>query len=163
MRRTEPSRTDRPGPAARRGRRLCFALETIGILPTARTCLHTSRGGGQMPTTYSELPNSAFLDYDSYRSGATPLSGGTPVAHFSFNVGLVLDRASDPTALLEADWGSRQQQLESLNNNGTLWSTYGADPATYNQVLSDLGSMGIQTVDQLGSNGYVSSVEARTV
>ena len=55
--------------------------------------------------------DSTFLDFTSYRSGADPLSGGTPVAHFSFNVALVLDRANDPTALLSSDWGSRQQQL----------------------------------------------------
>jgi hypothetical protein len=117
-----------------------------------------------MPITYSALPNSTYLELDSYRGGAAPPSGGAPVAHFSFNLGLVFDRANDPTALLSADWGSRQQQLEALNNNGTLWSTYGADPTKYNQVLADLGSMGIQTVDQIDStNGYVSSVESRTI
>jgi hypothetical protein len=116
-----------------------------------------------MPITYSELPNSTYLELDSYRSGGAPPSGGTPVAHFSFNLGLVLDRANDPTALLGADWGSRQQQLQSLNDAGTLWSTYGADPTSYSQVVSDLGSMGIKTVDEIGSNGYVSSVESRTI
>jgi hypothetical protein len=30
--------------------------------------------------TYGELPNSTFLDYDSYRSGGAPPSGGTPFA-----------------------------------------------------------------------------------
>ena len=73
-----------------------------------------------MSITYGELPNSTYLELDSYRGGAAPPSGGTPVAHFSFNVGLVLDRANDPTALLGADWGARQQQRETLNNNGTL-------------------------------------------
>ena len=33
-----------------------------------------------MPISYTELPNSTFLDYESYRSGSAPLSGGS-VAH----------------------------------------------------------------------------------
>jgi hypothetical protein len=117
-----------------------------------------------MTITYDALPNSIYLDFQSYRTDAAPLSGGTPVANFSFNVGLVLDRANDPTPLLNADWGSRQQQLQALSDNGTLWSTYGADPTKYDQVLSDLGSMGIQTVDQVDpTNGYVSSADSRTI
>src|SRR5690242_8455357 len=114
-----------------------------------------------MPITYSALANSTYLELDSYRAGGTLPDDGTPVAHFSFNVGLVLDRANDPTALLAADWGSRQQQIKDLTDHDTLWSTYGADPTRYNQVVSDLGTMGIQTVDQIGSNGYVSSAESR--
>jgi hypothetical protein len=117
-----------------------------------------------MSVAYSELPSSTFLDYNSYRSTATLPTDGTPVADITFNVGLVLDRASDPTALLGADWASRQQQLAALTASGTLWSTYGADPTRYNQIRSDLAAMGIKTVDQVEStNGYVSSVESRTI
>jgi hypothetical protein len=116
-----------------------------------------------MPISYTELPDSTYLEYTSYRSNAAPLSGGTPVPHFSINVALVLDRANDPTALLSSDWGSRQQQLAALNESGTLWSTYGADPTKYRAVLDALHADGIQTVDELGANGYVSSVESRTI
>jgi hypothetical protein len=116
-----------------------------------------------MPISYTALPDSTYLDFTSYRSGADPLSGGTPVTHFSVNVALVLDRANDPTALLSSDWGSRQQQLAALNQSGTLWSTYGADPAKYHAVLDALHADGIQTVNEIGANGYVSSVESRTI
>jgi hypothetical protein len=117
-----------------------------------------------VPIQYTPLANSSYLDYDSYRSDAPSPTGAGPAGNFTFNVALVLDRANDPTALLHADWGSRQQQLETLNEGGTLWSTYGANPSTYNQVLAQLGGLGIQTVNQIDPvNGYVSSAESRTV
>jgi hypothetical protein len=113
---------------------------------------------------YTELPNSSYMDFSSWRSGATAPTGGTPVAAFTLNVAIILERANDPTALLEAGWASRQQQLDALNDSGTLWSTYGADTANYNQVLTDLAALGIPTVDQVDSaNGYVSSAESRTI
>ena len=98
--------------------------------------------------------------------GAAPLSGGTPVAHFTINVALVLYRSNDPTALLSEDWGSRQRDLAALNASGTLWSTYGANTHNYNQAVADLGSLPVQvkTVDQVSPvNGYVSSAESRTI
>ena len=117
-----------------------------------------------MPTQYTPLPNSTYLDYDSYRSDAPSPTGAGALGNFTFNVALVLDRANDPTALLNSDWGSRQQQLESLTDSGTLWSTYGANPAAYNQVLAQLSGLGIHTVDQIDPvNGYVSSAESRTI
>jgi hypothetical protein len=117
-----------------------------------------------VPTQYAPLPNSTYLDYDSYRSDAPSPTGAGAVGNFTFNVALVLDRANDPTALLNSDWASRQQQLESLTDSGTLWSTYGANPAAYNQVLAQLGGLGIHTVNQIDPvNGYVSSAESRTI
>ncbi len=117
-----------------------------------------------MPSQYTPLPNSTYLDYDSYRSDAAYPTGAGALGNFTFNVALVLDRANDPTALLNSDWGSRQQQLESLTDNGALWSTYGANPAAYNQVLAQLAGLGIHTVDQIDPvNGYVSSAESRTI
>ncbi len=117
-----------------------------------------------MPIQYTPLANSTYLDYDSYRSDALSPTGTGPAGNFTFNVALVLDRANDPTALLNSNWASRQQQLEALNDSGTLWSTYGANPAHYNQVLAELGQLGIQTVNQIDPvNGYVSSVESRTI
>jgi hypothetical protein len=117
-----------------------------------------------VPTQYTPLANSTYLDYDSYRSSASAPTGAAPAGNFTFNVALVLDRANDPTALLQSDWASRQQQLEALGDSGALWSTYGANPASYNQVLSELGALGIPTVNQIDpANGYVSSAESRTV
>ena len=76
---------------------------------------------------YTELPNSSFMDFTSWRSGASAPTGGPVVTSFTLNVALILDRANDPSTLLNANWASRQQQLDTLNDNGTLWSTYGAD------------------------------------
>src|SRR5918995_4592223 len=117
---------------------------------------------------YTELPNSSFLDFTSWRSGASAPTGGSVVTSFSLNLALILDRANDPSTLLNANWASRQQQLDTLNDNGTLWSTYGADAAKYNQVKAELAGLGIKTVDQVSAeqgiaNGYISSAESRTI
>src|SRR5438309_1513469 len=109
---------------------------------------------------YTELANSSYLDFDSWRGGDTAPTGGAPVTQFTLNVALIFDRANDPTALLNSGWASRQHQLDTLNNNGTLWSTYGANQANYDQVKADLAALGIRTVDQIAAqNGYISSVE----
>ncbi len=111
---------------------------------------------------YIDLLNSTYLDLTSYRGNGSLPAGGTPTS-MTFNVALVLDRANDPSALLAADWGSRQQQLEALDHN-TLWSTYGADPTKYADALNALSALGISTVDQISPvNGYVSSAESRTI
>ena len=117
---------------------------------------------------YTELPNSSFLDFTSWRSGASAPTGGPVVTSFTLNVALILDRANDPSTLLNANWASRQQQLDTLNDNGTLWSTYGADPAKYNQVKAELAGLGIKTVEQVAAeqgvqSGYISSAESRTI
>ena len=117
---------------------------------------------------YTELANSSFMDLTSWRSGGSGPTGGSPLASFTLNVALILDRANDPSTLLGGNWASRQQQLESLNNGGTLWSTYGADQTKYNQVLSDLAGLGIKTVEQVAAAqgvhcGYISSTESRTI
>ncbi|MPZ33583.1 MAG: DUF4114 domain-containing protein [Rhodospirillales bacterium] len=110
------------------------------------------------------------MDFASYRSNASgEPTGGHPLdASVKLNVALVLDRANDPTALLQSDWATRQKELATLNDNGTLWTKYGADPAKYAAVHTALASLGIKTLDQLSaetgiSNGYVSSAESRTV
>ena len=110
-----------------------------------------------MPTP---LANSTFLDWNSYRTNAPAPSGGTPLTDFKLNVALVLDRAHTPD-FLNGDWASRQHKLTELGPTGVA-HTYGADPAKYAQVLSDLAAMNIKTVDQVSaSNGYVSSIADR--
>ena len=112
---------------------------------------------------YIDFLNSTYLDLTSYRTNGSLPTGGTPATPTTFNVALVLERAHDPSALLDADWGTRQQQLAALDPV-TLWSTYGADPAKYADALSALSALGISTVDQVSPvNGYVSSVESRTI
>src|SRR5687767_10962667 len=117
---------------------------------------------------YTELPNSSFLDFTSWRSGANAPTGSPVVTAFSLNVALILDRANDPSTLLNANWASRQKQLDTLNDNGTLWSTYGADSAKYNQVKAELAGLGIKTVEQVAAeqgvqSGYTSPAEPRTI
>ena len=122
-----------------------------------------------MPT-YTELAKSTFMDFVSYRSNASgEPTGGHPLnASVKLNVALVLDRANDPMALLQSDWATRQKELATLNDNGTLWAKYGADPAKYAAVQTALASLGIKTLDELSRetgtpNGYVSSAESRTI
>ena len=112
---------------------------------------------------FVELQNSTYLDLTSYRGNA-PLPGSTgPNPSFAFNVALVFERANDPAALLEADWGARQAQLETLNANNTLWSTYGADAAAYQQARTELTNMGLSLFPEGTATQYVSSAESRTI
>lgn len=84
------------------------------------------------PPAHTSLPNASFMDFSSWRSNASEGStGGEPASGAAFNVALVLDRAKDPTTLLQKDWAERQQELKALNDNGTLWSSYGADKTKY--------------------------------
>ncbi|MBN8749897.1 MAG: hypothetical protein J0I65_20615 [Variovorax sp.] len=114
-------------------------------------------------TVYHELANSTYLDLTSYRGNA-PLPTPTSLNEsFSFNVALVMERANDPTALLEADWGARQAQLETLKSNNTLWSTYGADPTAYQEVRTELTNLGFTLFPEGNNQQYVSSPESRTI
>lgn len=113
---------------------------------------------------YSELANSTYPDLTSYRGNAALPGSNLLLSSFTVNVALVLDRVNDPTALLSSPWATRQA---ALADQTAIFQTYGADPTDYNTVLTALGSgpggLGIPTVDQVGANGYVSSVESRTI
>src|SRR5262245_24345817 len=118
-----------------------------------------------MPT-YTELPGSTYLDLTSYRGNADLPNSNQVLPSFSFNVALVLQRANDPTPLLNAGGASGQQQLQALTDSGTLWTTYGADQTKYNNALAYVGSgagnLGLQTLDASNS-GYVASAASRTI
>ena len=116
-----------------------------------------------MATVFHEFPNSTFLDLTSYRGNAALPTDTGPNQSFSFNVALVLERANQPTALLEADWASRQSQLETLKSNNTLWSTYGADPTAYQEVRTELSNLGFTLFPEGNDRQYVSSAESRTI
>ncbi len=112
------------------------------------------------------VPNSTFLDMTSHgMTNATSVAEaygltGAPIpTTATINVALVLERANDPTALLNSDWGSRQQQLEQLNSDGTLWSTYGATTDNYTAVTNALNDMGIPIVGDANGTGkrYITS------
>ena len=99
------------------------------------------------------ISNSTFLDMTSYgMTTATSVAEaygitGAPVpTNATINVALVLNRASDPTALLSSDWGTRQKELTQLNNDSALWSTYGATTENYTAVTNALNEMGIPIV-----------------
>jgi hypothetical protein len=47
-------------------------------------------GAASMPISYTQLPDSTYLDFNSYGSGADALSGGTPVHNFTISVALVM-------------------------------------------------------------------------
>jgi hypothetical protein len=122
----------------------------------------------------ASLVNSSFLDFTGYRItnettpqaawNMTPAEIGAP--QFGINVAIVLDRATDARPLLERPWAERQNELADLEQNGTLWSKYGADQAHYDTVRQDLLDRGFKVLD--GSNSatdgdYVSSAASRTL
>jgi hypothetical protein len=117
----------------------------------------------------TSLPSSTYLDYNSFYDsgyGQGPMPTGTVATSYTLNVALILERAHDPTRLLESNWGSRQKQLDALNDAGTLWTTYGAHKDKYDQVAANLPT-GVVTVDSLATpgnaSGYVSSWQSRTL
>ncbi|HET7715663.1 MAG TPA: hypothetical protein VFK86_08550 [Bauldia sp.] len=115
---------------------------------------------------YVALPNSTYLDLTSYQGNGTLPTSSLLLTSYTINVALVLQRANDPTSLLNANWATRQKQLAELNGKNTLWSTYGADKQDYQKVLDSLQSLGITTfyVEGAPPNGqYVSSPESRTI
>ncbi len=150
--------------------RACTALTVGGeVIPSAlrwggaSSCEAEESGREFEQWPSSNFENSTYLDLTSYRGNA-PLPGSTgPNPSFAFNVALVFERANDPTALLEADWGARQAQLETLNANNTLWSTYGADAAAYQQARTELTNLGLSLFPEGTATQYVSSAESRTI
>ena len=121
-----------------------------------------------------EIANSSYLDFTGYRiTNATTVveAYGLDEANVAaattagINVAIILDRVQDPTTLLSQNWGTRQTTLAQLENNGTLWDTYGADQAQYDFVVAELaGTYGLTVLDGNTANGnYISSAESRTI
>jgi hypothetical protein len=116
-------------------------------------------------TNSDVLPNSSYLQYTSYGSTADlPRDGKTPdEVAFPINVGLVLQRAEQPTFLTD-NWAARQATIGQLKDNGTLWQHYGASSSDYTAVTDYLkrNSFTILGQDNNGP-GYVTSQDSRTV
>ncbi|WP_127089932.1 DUF4114 domain-containing protein [Aquabacter cavernae] len=130
----------------------------------------------------AEIANSSYLDFTGYGvvapgvttvTQAWDLTAGeitTPDASWKINVALILDRATDPAALLAADWATRQQILGSMTQD-EIFAMYGADQDQYNEVLDYLGGSNpaSRTYTVLGLSGsdangdYVSSAASRTI
>jgi hypothetical protein len=98
-----------------------------------------------------------LLQYGSVVPTIRPASG-------SITVGLVLDRANDPTALLSGNWAQRQAALAAFAEPSTPWATYGADPALYDatrhQIIQVVGQAAL---DNPESRGHLSSAADRTI
>ncbi len=124
---------------------------------------------------YETLDYSSYLDFLGYRiTDATSVqdaydlgSDYTEATTAGFNVAIILGRNQDPTALLQEDWGTRQQTLAQLEQAGTLWSTYGADQAKYDEIHHELQDQyGLTILDESNAataGNYVSSAESRTI
>jgi hypothetical protein len=118
----------------------------------------------------TEIADSAFLD----ANGWSYTNESDPAAAFGYTqedvspaagdgkivMGLMLQRANDPTALLEMGWADRQKALAAMEAAGTLWSTYGADQQAYDNIVQQLQTDGITI---LNGGGYVSSAASRTI
>jgi hypothetical protein len=114
-------------------------------------------------TFASSTPNGwSFYDYNSYYGTGYPdpslMPTGTTPFSDNINVGLVLERAFDPTRLLESDWGTRQKALALLGDDP--FSVYGARHEDYNDLISALDTLGIVPST---NPAYVSSAHSRTV
>ena len=124
---------------------------------------------------YETLDYSSYLDFMGYRiTDATSVqeaydlgSDYTEATTAGFNVAIILGRNQDPTGLLQQDWGTRQQTLAQLEQAGTLWTTYGADQAKYDEVRHELKDQyGLTLLDETNAStagNYVSSAESRTI
>src|SRR5882757_6003800 len=74
-------------------------------------------------TAAAETALAQLFNYGQHVASVSDATADTFVT-----VGLVLNRAADPTALLSSSWGERQA---ALADQAAIWSTYGADPALY--------------------------------
>jgi hypothetical protein len=105
----------------------------------------------------------ALTDLFQYGSVDATISGTGNDTHVT--VGLMLDRATSADALLSGNWAQRQSALAAFQNDASLWSTYGADAATYaavqSQIVTALGSdAALTAASQLG---YISTAADRTI
>src|SRR3979409_2235057 len=77
-------------------------------------------------------------------------------------VGLVLNRAADPTALLPCPRGERRA---AVGDQAPIWSTYGAAPALYAATSAAVAAVvgGPQALQAATDTGYVSSSADRTI
>ncbi len=112
----------------------------------------------------------SLLDY-----GPTASTWAAAGADTQITVGLMLERAPvlPPGAtpldtLLNGTWGERQAALAAFPDQAAVWAAYGADPGTYNTVVSDIqnalaGIVGSDPLTTASNAGYISTVEDRTI
>ena len=128
-------------------------LDAFGATLYSPAQYATLAGGGQQPLE-------DLFAKDGTPPTITPAPGGARVT-----IGLVLDRASDPTAMLSGNWAERQAVLGSFATPAALWNTYGASQAVYDatvaQVTAALG--GNSALVAATAEGYQSSAANRTI
>lgn len=127
------------------------------------------------------LANSTFLDYCGY--GVTPKdSDQIPANVFgiknemiwdptssdqpkALNVAIVLNRKENPITLLSGNWASRQNELQRLKQDDSLWKKYGADETHYEKIKKALKdhSSGYPLTILDGTDSYINSPESRTI
>src|SRR5262249_374828 len=96
-----------------------------------------------------------------FKDGNKPVTIDVADAGTHVTVGLVLDRATDPTSLLSGNWAQRQAGLAAFATPEALWATYGANATTYASTVAQVNAV-------LGGGGappagYVSSAADRTI
>ena len=85
---------------------------------------------------FTELANSTFLDFDSYRNDARVPGNATPLASFTFNVALVLDLFYREPANSDVHIpGSLDEALKSLEADSELCDALGAELVTAFTIL----------------------------
>jgi hypothetical protein len=106
--------------------------------------------------TSTSLANAQAVLGELYAFNGTPANVHAADPGDQITVGLVLERANDPTSLLASSWAVREQ---ALADQTAIFDTYGADRATYSATLAAtnaaLGSPA--PFDLASSIGYVSS------
>ena len=99
-----------------------------------------------------------------YAENGVPASVSVAPNADMITVGLVLNRANDPTALLESSWGVREA---ALANQSAVFATYGALPTTFGATLAAteaaIGPGGAASFQAASDAGYISSAADRTV
>ena len=125
--------------------------------------------------TGAEIANSTYLDFTGYRitdettvEAAYGLDPGEVRAFNGatdggINVAIILERANDPSALLDSNWATRQQSLGDLGTDG-VFDLYGANETLFNNVVAELqgAPYGLTVLDSSNSN-YVTSAQSRTI
>ena len=96
-------------------------------------------------------------------NGSAPTLANAP-STATITVGLVLDRAADPSALLSGNWAQREAALAAFPSSTGPWNSYGANGSTYNAVQTAVTNLvGVQPMETATGTGYVSSAADRTI
>lgn len=141
----------------------------IGVSFTNSTFLDAFGAGLYTQAQYDLLasgqtsPLNSLFQFGTTPATVTDLTTTDPNGN-GITVGLILDRANDPSSLLSGNWAQRQAGIAALSNSGGPWATYGADQATYNSTQTAITNLlGNGPAQTAASIGYVSNAADRTI